>query len=204
MGASDPALGEIQRQFATARDLSNRLAATTTDRARIATETYSAPETLAGRLETIRRLIEADLPVRVYYTVQDGFDTHAGQRYTHQELLRKVSQGVAGFLKSLKTSRLDERVVVLLFSEFGRRLKENASNGTDHGAAAPVLLAGGPVKGGLIGPPPNLADLDDEGDPRFTTDFRDVYTPLLGHWLAVDPEPILGRRDGATALLEPR
>jgi uncharacterized protein (DUF1501 family) len=198
----DPVLREIQRQFAMARDLSVRLAAIPTDQA--GAESASSPETLAGRLETIRRLIEADLPVRVYYTSQDGFDTHAAQRYTHQELLRKVSQGVAGFLKSLKASRLDERVVVLLFSEFGRRLKENASNGTDHGAAAPVLLAGKPVKGGLIGPPPNLANLDDGGDPRFTTDFRDAYAALLRRWLAVDPEPILGRRDAWLALVEPR
>jgi uncharacterized protein (DUF1501 family) len=93
--------------------------------------------------------------------------------------------------------------VVLLFSEFGRRLKENPSNGTDHGAAAPVLLAGKPVKGGTFGPPPNLAKLDDGGDPRFTTDFRDVDAALLRRWLAVDPEPILGRRDGGLALVEP-
>ena len=161
----------------------------------VASDPPPSPETLEGRLETIRRLIEADLPVRVYYTAQDGFDTHAAQRFVHQDLLRQVSQAVAGFLKALKPSRLDERVVVLVFSEFGRRLKENASSGTDHGAAAPVLLAGKPVKGNLIGPPPDLADLDDGGDPRFTTDFRDVYATLLSRWLAVDPEPILGRRD---------
>jgi uncharacterized protein (DUF1501 family) len=198
----DALLGQIDRQYATARELSTRLAAIPADRA--VAESVSSPETLEGRLETIRRLIEADLPVRVYYTAHEGFDTHAAQRYTHQALLRKASQGVAGFLKNLKASRLDERVVVLLFSEFGRRLKENASNGTDHGAAAPVLLAGRPVKGGLIGPPPNLAQLDDGGDPRFTTDFRDVYATLLRRWLAIDPEPILGRGDGALAFLEPR
>jgi uncharacterized protein (DUF1501 family) len=83
----------------------------------------------------------------------------------------------------------------LVFSEFGRRLKENTSGGTDHGAAAPVLLAGVLVKASLIGPAPNLAALDDGGDPHFTTDFRDVYGTLLSRWLAVDPEPILGRRD---------
>ena len=87
-----------------------------------------------------------------------------------------------------------------MFSEFGRRLKENASSGTDHGTAAPVLLAGGPVKGNLIGPPPDLAALDDGGDPHFTTDFRDVYATLLNRWLAVDPEPILGRRDVSLSL----
>ncbi len=88
-----------------------------------------------------------------------------------------------------------------MYSEFGRRLKENASGGTDHGTSAPVLLAGKPVKGGRIGPPPDLARLDDGGDPRFTTDFRDVYATLLRRWLAVNPEPILGRRDGGLALM---
>ena len=80
-----------------------------------------------------------------------------------------------------------------MFSEFGRRLKENASSGTDHGTAAPVLLAGKPVKGGLVGPPPDLAHLDDSGDPRFTTDFRDVYAtlapPLAGRRPRADPGP---------------
>ncbi len=82
-----------------------------------------------------------------------------------------------------------------MFSEFGRRLNENASGGTDHGAAAPMLLAGKPVRGELVGPPPDLARLDEVGDPRFTTDFRDVYSAVLRQWLRIDPEPILGRRD---------
>ena len=197
----DSLLNEVRRQFAASRGLSAQLAAIPANPA-----THDAPssETLEGRLETIRRLIEVDLPLRVYYTTQEGFDTHAGQRYTHQDLLRRVSQAVAGFLTSLKTSKLDERVVVLLFSEFGRRLKENATNGTDHGAAAPVLLAGKPVKGGLIGPLPNLSKLDEAGDPKFTTDFRDVYATLLGRWLAVDPEPIVGRHHESIALIESR
>jgi uncharacterized protein (DUF1501 family) len=197
----DSILNQVRGQFTAARGLSAQLASIPADRA---THDTAFPETLEGRLETVRRLIEVGLPLRVDYTTQDGFDTHAGQRYMHQDLLRRVSQAVSGFLTSLKTSRLDERVVVLLFSEFGRRLKENASNGTDHGAAAPVLLAGRPVKGGLIGPPPNLSKLDEGGDPSFTTDFRDVYATLLGRWLAVDPEPILGRCASSLAFLEPR
>jgi uncharacterized protein (DUF1501 family) len=105
-------------------------------------------------------------------------------------------------LNKLKSSRLDERVVVLVFSEFGRRLKENASRGTDHGAAAPVFLAGRSVKGGLIGPAPDLAKLDDIGDPRYAIDFRDVYATVLRRWLGVDPEPILGKRNDSLALVE--
>jgi uncharacterized protein (DUF1501 family) len=198
--SGDPVLDQVRRQFTAARELSTRLAAIPA--APGATAPAPAPDTLEGRLDTIRRLIEADSQFRIYYTAQEGFDTHAAQRFAHQDLLRKVSQGVAGFLKGLKASRIDERVVVLMFSEFGRRLKENASGGTDHGTAAPVLLAGKPVKGGLIGPPPDLARLDDSGDPRFTTDFRDVYATLLRRWLAIDPEPILGRRDGVLSLIE--
>jgi uncharacterized protein (DUF1501 family) len=191
--ASSPLVGEIDQRFASARDLAARLAALPAGPS--PTDSAYVQGTLEGRLATIRRLIEADLPLRVYYTSQEGFDTHAAQRFVHQGLLRQVSVAVVGFLRALKPSRLDERVVVLVFSEFGRRLKENTSSGTDHGAAAPLFLAGGPVKGGLIGPPPNLAALDEGGDPCFTTDFRDVYAALFSRWLNVDPEPILGRRD---------
>jgi uncharacterized protein (DUF1501 family) len=191
--ADKPLVGVIRQRFGSARDLAARLAAIPPGP--VSSAAASVPETLEGRLATIHRLIAADMPLRVYYTSQGGFDTHASQRFVHQNLLRQVSQAVVGFLKSLKPSRLDERVVVLVFSEFGRRLKENTSGGTDHGAAAPVLLAGVPVKASLIGPAPNLAALDDGGDPYFTTDFRDVYGTLLRRWLAVDPEPILGRRD---------
>ena len=114
------------------------------ERLRRRTGVKADPDTLEGRLESIRRLIEADTPYRVFYTSQDGFDTHAGQLFAHQELLRTLGKAVSGFLEQLKASKLDERVVVLIFSEFGRRLKENANRGTDHGTAAPVLIAGSP------------------------------------------------------------
>jgi uncharacterized protein (DUF1501 family) len=188
---ADRVLEQVRRQFTAARVISTRIAAIAT----ASNHSSPSPDTLEGRLETIRRLIEADSGFRIYYTAQEGFDTHAAQRFTHHALLRKVSQGVVGFLKNLRPSRLDDRVVVLMYSEFGRRLKQNASGGTDHGTVAPVLVAGKPVKGGQIGPPPDLTQLDDVGDPRFTTDFRDVYATLLRRWLVVAPEPILGRRD---------
>ncbi len=120
-------VGEIRKSFVSARDLAARLAALPAGPS--VSASASVPETLEGRLATIRQLIEADLAVRVYYTAQGGFDTHAAQRFVHQGLLRQVSQAVAGFLKALKPSRLYDRVVVLVFSEFGRRLKENASSG---------------------------------------------------------------------------
>jgi uncharacterized protein (DUF1501 family) len=188
-GPGEPRLAEIRRRYTSAADLARRL-----EHLRGGSTATADAETLEGRLETIRRLIEADTPYRVYYTSQDGFDTHAGQLYAHQQLLQTMGKAVAGFLESLKPSKLEERVVVLVFSEFGRRLKENANAGTDHGAAAPVLLAGSAVKGGFLGPHPDLADLDETGDPRFAVDFRDVYASLLRRWLAVDPGPILGER----------
>src|SRR5262249_16388394 len=154
--------------------------------------TAASAETLEGRLEAVRRLIKADTPFRVFYTSLDGFDTHASQLYAHQELLRTLARALGGFLAGLRPSKLDERVMLLVFSEFGRRLKENSNHGTDHGTAGPVLLAGKAVKAGLVGPPPNLADLDEAGDPRFAVDFRDVYATILRKWLGVDPAPILG------------
>jgi uncharacterized protein (DUF1501 family) len=190
----DPVLDQIRLRYASARDLSARLD-------RFAKDTSAAPDTLEGRLETVRRLIESDTPFRVYYTSLDGFDTHASQLYTHQELLRTLARALGGFLAGLRSSKLDERVMVLAFSEFGRRLKENANQGTDHGTAGPVLLAGKAVKAGLVGPHPNLADLDEAGDPRFAIDFRDVYATVLRRWLDIDPTPILGARDSGLPLL---
>ena len=184
----DPLIDQVRLRYASARDLSARLD-------RIPTDAAAAPETLEGRLDIVRRLIEADTPFRIFYTSQEGFDTHASQLYTHQELLRTLARALGEFLARLRSSKLDERVLVLVFSEFGRRLKENANHGTDHGTAGPVFVAGSAVKGGLVGPQPNLSDLDESGDPRFGVDFRDVYATLLRHWLDVDPVPILGERN---------
>jgi len=188
-GSGEPLLAEIRQRYTATADLARRL-----ESLRGGELASASAETLEGRLETILRLIEADTPYRVYYTAQDGFDTHAGQLYTHQRLLQSLGKALGGFLDGLKPSKLDERVVVLVFSEFGRRLKENANGGTDHGTAAPVLIAGRAVKGGLFGPHPNLADLDEAGDPRFAVDFRDLYATLIRRWLDVDPTPILGER----------
>jgi uncharacterized protein (DUF1501 family) len=188
-GSVEPLLAEIRQRYASTAELARRL-----ENLRGGEIASGGAETLEGRLETIRRLIEADTAYRVYYTSQDGFDTHASQLFAHQRLLQTMGKALAGFLDGLKLSKLDERVVVLVFSEFGRRLKENANGGTDHGAAAPVLIAGRAVKGGLFGPHPNLADLDETGDPRFAVDFRDLYASLIRRWLDVDPTPILGDR----------
>ena len=150
------------------------------------------PETgLAVRLRTVAQLIDAGLGTRIYYLDLDGFDTHANQAAAHAALLAELSGAVSAFVDDLHQHGHGKRVLTMSFSEFGRRVKENASQGTDHGAAAPLFLAGGRVKAGLIGDHPSLTDLDD-GDLKHTTDFRSVYAAVLDQWLGVPSEPVLG------------
>jgi uncharacterized protein (DUF1501 family) len=150
------------------------------------------PETrLARRLKTVAQLIDAGMSTRVYYLDLDGFDTHANQAAAHAGLLTELGGAVAAFVEDLEKHGHGKRVLTATFSEFGRRVKENASQGTDHGAAAPLFVAGGRVKTGLIGNHPSLTDLDD-GDLKFTTDFRSVYASLLENWLGVASERVLG------------
>ena len=141
------------------------------------------PETkLATKLQLVSKLLKLGGGTRIYYVSQSGYDTHAAQLYTHSQLLHELAGALKAFLNDLKASKLDERIVVLAFSEFGRRVEENGSAGTDHGAAAPVFLAGSPVRGGLTGQHPSLTDLD-QGDLKMAIDFRQVYATLLAQWL---------------------
>ena len=146
---------------------------------------------LARRLRLIAQLIKAGLSTSIYYTHLDGFDTHSGQLQRHAGLLRELGASLGAFLDDLRKSGESDRVLVLVFSEFGRRLGENGSAGTDHGSAAPVFLLGHPVKPGLHGPYPDLTHLDD-GDPRHAIDFRSIYATVLDRWLAVPHHEILG------------
>jgi uncharacterized protein (DUF1501 family) len=148
---------------------------------------------LAQRLRLIAQLIKAGLTTSIYYTRLGGFDTHANQLGTHDSLLREMGASLQAFLKDLNDSGDGGRVVVLVFSEFGRRLAENASAGTDHGTAAPVFLLGSAVKSGLHGPHPNLRDLAD-GDPKHALDFRRIYATLLDSWLTCSSEKVLGEK----------
>jgi uncharacterized protein (DUF1501 family) len=147
---------------------------------------------LARRLKLIAQLIKAGLGTSIYYTRLGNFDTHANQQFTHANLLREMGDSLKAFVEDLDKAGQGKRVLVMVFSEFGRRLTENASAGTDHGTAAPVLLAGGPVKAGVHGPYPNLQDLDSGGDPKFATDFRQVYATLLDGWLGCASAKVLG------------
>ena len=146
---------------------------------------------LAQKLRNIAHLIDAGLTTRVYYVSIDGFDTHSDQAGAHASLLDQVGGALAAFAEDLAGHGQLDRVMTLVFSEFGRRLQENASRGTDHGAAAPVFLVGSKVKSGLVGKHPSLDDLDD-GDVKFHTDFRSIYAALLEKWLGWPAAPILG------------
>jgi uncharacterized protein (DUF1501 family) len=146
---------------------------------------------LARRLQLIAQLIKAGLTTAIYYTHLDGFDTHSGQLPQHANLMRELGTSLRAFLDDLEKSGESERVVVLVFSEFGRRLDENGSGGTDHGTAAPVFLLGRPVEAGLHGPYPDLTHLED-GDPIHAVDFRRIYATLLDRWLGVPHRDILG------------
>jgi uncharacterized protein (DUF1501 family) len=130
-------------------------------------------------------MIRMGIQTRIFYVSQPGYDTHSGQKFQHERLLRQYSRSLLAFLDDMKHSGVADRVVVLTFSEFGRRVQENASAGTDHGTSGPVLVAGEPVKAGVLSRYPSLSDLED-GDLKTTVDFRQVYASLLTDWLGVD------------------
>ena len=142
-------------------------------------------------LKLIAQMIAGNLSTKVYYANMTGFDTHAAQRGVHEALLRELAEGVEAFYRDLEAQGNADRVLVLAFSEFGRRVAENGSAGTDHGMAAPMFVFGKRIKGGLYGQHPSLTDLV-EGDLRHAIDFRSVYATVLDKWLGADPAKILG------------
>ena len=145
---------------------------------------------LGQRLQLLARLIRVGVGARVYYTTQGGYDTHYSQLFTHSQLLFEFSSAVKAFLGDMAAAKLADRVSVLAFSEFGRRVQENGSAGTDHGTAGPVFLAGPGVKAGLVGKTPSLIDLEG-GDLKVGLDFRRVYASVLEDWLGLPSETAL-------------
>ena len=141
----------------------------------------------------ISQLIGASPATRVVYFSAGGFDTHSRQVDTHAKLLENFSNAVTSFQREMETLGKADKVVVLVFSEFGRRVSENASQGTDHGAAAPMFLIGSKVKGGIHGSKPDLTDLQD-GDLKYKIDFREVYASTLDNWVGGDSEVVLGQK----------
>lgn len=147
---------------------------------------------LAEQLKMVASMIRAELPTRVYYVAMGGFDTHANQGGQHTRLLDEFAQAVSAFYTELKATGHRSRVVTVAFSEFGRRVKQNASGGTDHGTAGPMFLFGEQVTPGLIGKHPSLTDLD-KGDLKHHTDFRSVYASVLDNWMKIDSAATLGK-----------
>jgi len=187
---ADSILGFLQSTTTVALEASQRVEQATRDYKTLVI--YPASD-LATKLKTVAQLIDAGLGTRVYYVTLDGFDTHSQQPAAHAALLSELGGAVSSFIKDIKHHGHGDRVAVLAFSEFGRRVEENASEGTDHGAAAPMFLAGSKVRAGLIGGHPSLTDLED-GDLKFHTDFRAVYATVLESWLGWPSETVLGGR----------
>jgi len=145
----------------------------------------SYPKTdLSKNLEWISRLIKGNLNSKVYYTSLSGFDTHDNQLILHERKLTDLNDAIFSFYQDLKQAQLLQNVTIVVFSEFGRRVKDNG-NGTDHGTAAPMFIIGGNNKGTILGNNPNLSDLDN-GDLKYEIDFRSVYASLLKEKMSFD------------------
>jgi uncharacterized protein (DUF1501 family) len=147
---------------------------------------------LAEHLKLCAKLIDAGLGARIFYVSHGNFDTHAGQAPSHANLLATLGSAVRAFYKDMKARGHGQRVLLMTFSEFGRRAKENGSKGTDHGSAAPMFLVGGKVKAGAVGAHPSLTKLP-LGNLEHHTDFRRVYAAILERWLGVAGKDVLGK-----------
>lgn len=155
---------------------------------------YPQQNPLANRLKLCAQLIDAGLGARIFYVSIDNFDTHAnqgGQIGTHANLLTQLSGAITAFYKDLAARGHKDRLMIMTFSEFGRRAKENGSKGTDHGSGAPMFLVGGKVKAGVVGNHPDLTKLE-MGNLKHEIDFRQVYASVLEQWLGVKSKDVLG------------
>ncbi len=153
----------------------------------------SAAGYLGQQLAVVAQLIGAGLPTRAYHVSLQGFDTHAGELVTQAQLLQQVDTSVTGFLGAIAGNPRGQKAVVVLYTEFGRRVQANASGGTDHGAANDAFVMGHSVRGGLYGDEPSLTRLDVDGNLVVSTDFRSIYATCLEQILGVDAKPFLGR-----------
>jgi uncharacterized protein (DUF1501 family) len=152
------------------------------------------PQTpLANRLKLAAQLIDANLGARIFYVSLENFDTHANQATSHAQLLGQLSGAMTAFYKDMKARGYQDRILMMTFSEFGRRARENGSKGTDHGSAAPMLLVGGKVKAGIVGAHPSLTQLE-MGNLKHNTDFRQVYAAILDGWLGISSKEVLGQK----------
>lgn len=163
--------------------------------ARVQNQATYPNSAFANSLKLIAKLIGGGLPTRIYYVSQGGYDTHTNQIATQQRLLTDLGDSLKAFVDDMKAQGNLQRVLVMSFSEFGRRVNENANGGTDHGAAAPMFIVGNKVKAGLLGHYPSLAPQDlYQGDIKYNVDFRQVYAGVLEDWLKTKSAPILGKQ----------
>jgi uncharacterized protein (DUF1501 family) len=153
---------------------------------------YSSKNQLAAALQLASELIVTGTGVKLLHVTLGGFDTHYTELNRHDDLMGYLDSAVSAFYQDLSAHGMADRVLIATWSEFGRRPKENASGGTDHGAAAPLILIGDPVRSGIFGQAPSLTDLDGTGNLRYQVDFRSVYQEILGGHLGADPKEILG------------
>ena len=154
---------------------------------------YSSKNQLSAALQLAAELIVTGTGVKVLHVTLGGFDTHYTQQQRHDDLMGYLDQAISAFYADLAGHGMSDRVLIATWSEFGRRPKENASAGTDHGTAAPVFLIGDSVKGGLVGSGPNLAKLDPSGNLGYDVDFRSVYQEILETHLGVDPKEVFAQ-----------
>jgi len=181
--ADTPAMAAVRKSYRAARTTSK-----TFESVKPAAEEHNS---LSAQLSMVAAAVRAGVPTRVYAVQLGGFDTHANERATQQRLLQTLDEAVTPFLHDMAGDRYGKNVVLMAYSEFGRRVVANASEGTDHGTAGPVFIAGVPVKGGFYGAEPSLTDLD-HGDLKYTSDFRDIYYELLSRTVGTDPTPSVG------------
>ncbi len=150
------------------------------------------PSVLARELQTVAQIISANLGTRIFHVTVSGFDDHVAEVYTHANLLKALGDSMSAFYADLTAQGKADQVISMTFSEFGRRVRENAGRGTDHGTAAPLFIMGGKIKGGMYGADPILSNLDDNGDLKYGVDFRSVYGTVLDGWLGANSKDILG------------
>jgi len=151
-----------------------------------------AANSLGAALQLTAQMIVTEPSVKICHVVLGGFDTHQTEATRQTALLTEVDAAVGAFMTDLTAHGQADRVVLMTWSEFGRRINENGSQGTDHGAAAPLFIVGKPVKGGLYGEQPSLTSTIDSGNLKYTVDFRSVYQTLIRDWLQGDPAAVLG------------
>lgn len=155
----------------------------------------------AAGLQVLAEAIVQGLGLRVGYVTLGGFDTHANQQATHDALMTTLANGLSAFYTDLSGHSKADNVVIMTWSEFGRRVEENGSLGTDHGTAAPMFVLGNAVNKGIFGEPSSLSSLDMNGNMKYTTDFRSVYATVLDRWMGASSKDVLGDSFGSQNFL---